>query len=576
MEGSGGLHSIFGDRFASGLAKGQFSQLKQSGLNFGSGVDAFVILEERLDLRIQVEATLSHLFDRRIALEWDSGNLVARASLGGTGASYRLDKEECHGIKELLVLLTHLYNNEHDFLIIDEPELNLHPQYQAFFMQEVRKVAGDPSKEKSKKVVFLVTHSPFILDFVSVEDLKAVISFDAKQGVPRQMLDLGAEESARLASLVPRLNVHHKQLFFSDNPVFVEGILDAQLIATIQAARGVSMAAAGSCIIDAGGSEEVNNYLDLCGRLGKEAYFIYDLDSLFFGNLRSCVRSDGSVQSFLASIGVGPDFVKYCGELERSLTSLLEMLQSNDVPPELPQLLELFKFLGLRKDWSPSDYSKARVGLLTAVSRQRPEIVAASSEAVVSDVEGRLRQACAALRVKNVIVLPGGTLERYLPSYAGHHYFIRDDAKLAAVRAEIAWLATKPSDAAMQARYTELYTAILGLPSRTLVDVDKALMDYLGAYLHDLQAALVGNANWGLNELKVHLLNRNGASSRLFSIQSLVRGERNEFQCVVDVKPIAGKKARQVHVTHETNAGMRGFRFVEPESDANPERGEGA
>ena len=107
-------------------------------------MDAFVLLEERLDLRIQVESTLRHLFDREIILEWDSGRLKANVRRSGTSGSYRLDREECHGIKELIVLLTHLYDQGNQYLIIDEPELNLHPQYQAFFMQEIRKIAGDP------------------------------------------------------------------------------------------------------------------------------------------------------------------------------------------------------------------------------------------------------------------------------------------------------------------------------------------------------------------------------------------------------------------------------------------------
>ena len=78
-------------------------------------------------------------------LEWDSGVLIPKTSVGAIGTTYRLDTDECHGIKELLVLLTHLYSNSDKFLIIDEPEQNLHPQFQAFFMQEVRKVAGDPT-----------------------------------------------------------------------------------------------------------------------------------------------------------------------------------------------------------------------------------------------------------------------------------------------------------------------------------------------------------------------------------------------------------------------------------------------
>jgi predicted ATP-dependent endonuclease of OLD family len=245
MEPDNALNRVYGDHLASGLQKAHFRHFKEAGQE-GSGIDTIVLLEERMDLRIQVEATLSHLFNRKIMLEWDSGNLVPRAILGDSGASYRLDREECHGIKELLVLLTHLYNNEHPYLIIDEPELNLHPQYQAFFMQEVRKAAGDPEIEKTKKIVFLITHSPFILDFRTVDDVKAVVSFNLDHSAPSQMLGLDPAATAKLASLVPRLNVHHKQLFFSDNPIFVEGILDAQLVGTMQEARGVSVAGAGS------------------------------------------------------------------------------------------------------------------------------------------------------------------------------------------------------------------------------------------------------------------------------------------------------------------------------------------
>src|SRR5579884_3497441 len=267
MEKTNPMWTFMGDHFATGLPKGQFDKLKQAGVR-GSGIDTLVLLEERPDLRIQVEATLSDLFNRKIILDWDSGNLVARASLGKKGKAYRLDREECHGIKELLILLTHLYNNEHSYLIIDEPELNLHPQYQAFFMQEVRKVAGEPAQRR--KVIFLVTHSPFILDLRSVEDVKSVISFDLDYSVPKQIFELDSAGTARLASLVPRLNVHHKQLFFSDNPIFVEGILDAQLIGAIQEARGVSVAGAGSCIIDAGGCEEVNRYLSYAEPLARK------------------------------------------------------------------------------------------------------------------------------------------------------------------------------------------------------------------------------------------------------------------------------------------------------------------
>jgi hypothetical protein len=104
MEKNAGM-GFMGDLFTGGYQKNLFGHMRNAGAQFGSGLDTLVILEERLDLRIRVEATLSHLFDRRIILEWDSGNLVPKAILGESGSAYRLDTDECHGIKELLVML---------------------------------------------------------------------------------------------------------------------------------------------------------------------------------------------------------------------------------------------------------------------------------------------------------------------------------------------------------------------------------------------------------------------------------------------------------------------------------------
>ena len=146
--------SIVHDPFSEGFDKNIFQHLKKAG-GQGAGIDAIVLLSERMDLLIQVEGTLSHLFDREISLDWDSGRLVPKARRRGNNALYRLDREECHGIKEMLVLLTHLYDDRNQFLIIDEPELNLHPQYQAFFLEEVRKI--DP-----RRMALLTLHSLLI------------------------------------------------------------------------------------------------------------------------------------------------------------------------------------------------------------------------------------------------------------------------------------------------------------------------------------------------------------------------------------------------------------------------------
>ncbi len=393
MEQSRSIEKFIGDHFNGGYPKNEFGHYKKAGTE-GAGIDTIMLLEERMDLRIQVEATLSQLFEREILLEWDSGNLMPRMRRRDGGSSYRIDREECHGIKELLVLLTHLYNTDYKYLIVDEPELHLHPQYQAFFMNEVRKMSGDPTEDSRRKVVFLTTHSPFIVDIRSEDDLKSVISFGAG-GIPRQIV----RDSQGVASdrhFTIRLNAHHKQFFFSDNPVFVEGISDAQLVVSLMESSGNSVAGGGSCVIDAGGAEEVNQYVALCRELGKDAHFLYDLDSLFSGNLRSCIRKDETIQGFLMSAGLGDDIAKYCGALDHKITGLIDKVMANKVPTNLKRLREYLSVFGVRAQWDNGQYAKARTAVMTAVSLYRDDL-ASVAEKEVEDIEGRLRRIVDAL-----------------------------------------------------------------------------------------------------------------------------------------------------------------------------------
>ena len=551
------LRNFVGDPFATGFAKNSFSHLKTEGEG-GSGIDTIVLLEERMDLRIQVEATLSHLFDREIMLEWDSGNLIPKAELRGRNQSYRLDRDECHGIKELLVLLTHLYDDKNHYLIIDEPELNLHPQYQAFFMQEVRKVVGDLPKGSNKKVVFLITHSPFMLDFRSLDDLNSVISFSLDYSIPKQVCNLQLGIHAPL-QFIRRLNAHHKQLFFSDSPVFVEGILDSQLVEALMAAQFTSVAGAGSCIIDAGGAEEVNHYFKLCQGLGKTAYFLYDLDSIFSGNLRECIKDDESIQSFLASAGLGSDFAKYCGLLEKDLTGLIAQLLAIELSENLYPLGIFLKGLGEKNQWKPDQWKRARTAVMTAISRHRADIASVVPPQALEDVEGRRNQILTALKEKNIHVLPGGTIERYLPHYKGDEYTLSPDAKRQAVYAEIEELAELPTERTLLERYGDLYKAVHSLPSKSEVDLDVALNNHLSKYIHELQRTVVNNPDWQADEIRQRLVSIQPSWNGVFSIQEFGRTPEGGFEATIGIIAMLGQSPRVVHVNHQTNAGMGDF-----------------
>ncbi len=107
-----------------------------------SVIGDFLALEERADLRLKVEARLQQLFSRSLQLNWTQQGLgISIVPMNG-GKSYPANFE-ASGILQLVALLAAIHNDQIGVLLIDEPEISLHPQHQAFVLQEIQRVAGD-------------------------------------------------------------------------------------------------------------------------------------------------------------------------------------------------------------------------------------------------------------------------------------------------------------------------------------------------------------------------------------------------------------------------------------------------
>jgi hypothetical protein len=167
----------------------------------------------------------------------------------------------------------------------------------------------------------------------------------------------------------------------------------------------------------------------------------------------------------------------------------------------------------------------------------------------------------AALKQRNINLLPGGTLERYLPKYIGDDYKLEDAAKRKAVGEEMEEMAKAMTASELASRYGELYEAVCALPSKGSVDVERILRNYLGDYIHDLQSTLVNHPTWPLGQIQAHLNTIQQATIKVFSIHELNRGSDKEFSVVVKIAEMLGQKQRLVHVDHRTNAGMGDFKI---------------
>ena len=363
-----------------------------------------------------------------------------------------------------------------------------------------------------------------------------------------------------------RLNAHHRQLFFADDPVFVEGHHDALIVESLMETRGVSAAAAGSCIIDCGGLEEVTHYLELCQALGKEAHFVYDLDSLFRGRLRSCIGDDNSIGNLLASVGVGSDFAKYVGNLDQLLTALIDALLGRSLQGELETLGQYLRQCGpgMRRKWTKNQLARARVAVMIAIDANRTAVASEVSQNVVEDIEGRLRTILKTLAAKNIHVLPGGTIERYLPSFSGNLFDPSQEAKRNAVRTELVELqrirqsGDPGRDAVLADRFGDLYEVVRKLPSKTPVDFDDVLRRHLSDYVHELQKVVAVNADWDSDRIKKHMQQRPLQGSGVVWLDSFRRGPDDRFDATIGVSEKVGVSRRLVDINSDTTIGNMG------------------
>lgn len=544
---------------------GNFSQLKSYGMNYGLSADAFVILKEKLDIKIKIEATLSQLFGRRIRLSEEGGFLKPKIQRIEVGNEYGLKESECHGLKELITLLTFLYNDDYNCLIIDEPELHLHPQFQTFFLQEIRKIAGDPLSSPDKKCFFVVTHSPYYVDIRTIEDLKYCIVFQPDK-LPVCIDQLEGEDEWRTKRLLPRLNTHHKQFFFASRPIFVEGYFDQQIFSLVQEKRGKLLGASGSCIIDVGGKDELDLFFRICKKLNVDAQFITDLDILTKGKLRQSVSENDRCRDYLQNEGLGTNLIQVIGEAERAISVCL-----SEIEPKLTDTSELNPLLqNFRNALSKvSELEKKRYVFLVGLKYLGEQInnLVSSNTEKLSYIEGRLQKIIQAFKLSGVYVLSNGELENYLPEYKGNPYIISDDAKAKTFEQERDFiLGNNLTEENICSRYGEFINILDEAISPKEIDMDLYLTYAIRDWIYKVQSAHNREEVKDEDSLKRNAMIDWQTHSRIFDLLEFSLN-RDGFTCRIRLKPLLDPKEREV--VFDNGVSAANYQLKESQTSAN-------
>lgn len=241
-------------------------------------------LSARPDILIKVRERLQKLFKRNINIDWDAGNLKVSFDRLGNGNSFYSSGREASGLLHLVGILSALYDDEVGVLLIDEPEVSLHPQLQAFLLKEISRVAGIPSDENYQKIIVMATHSTEMIKLSKADDLLSFIFCNDLKEEPIQIPnDAGELKSEKIKSLVARLGQEHKLALFSKTPLLVEGPSDVIICNSLSDKLYLNLEAAGSQILPINGKGAMPETVKLFRLMGKTPTVLVDADAFADG-----------------------------------------------------------------------------------------------------------------------------------------------------------------------------------------------------------------------------------------------------------------------------------------------------
>jgi len=174
--------------------------------NYETLTGDFHTLAVKPDVLIQVRERLRKLFNRDIRITWNKGSLNVHFIGLDTDAQQYTSSREASGLIHLVGILAALLDDEVGAILIDEPEVSLHPQLQAFLLRQIESVAGIPNPEDNKKLVVLNTHSTEFLRLDAPRDISNfAFCYSAEDDFKQVDPNAGELKSRKIAELIGRI-----------------------------------------------------------------------------------------------------------------------------------------------------------------------------------------------------------------------------------------------------------------------------------------------------------------------------------------------------------------------------------
>lgn len=280
----------------------------------------FFTLDSRKDIYIKVAERLSILFGRNIFIRWDAGYLKVFFSKTDAEEEYSIIAE-ASGLVNIISILTALFDESVEVLLIDEPEVSLHPQLQSFLLREIKRTA-----ETRQKTIIISTHSAEMIELETAEDLCSFVFFNGKE-LPKQISPDAPELcSDKLKDFVLRMSLIYHAGFFAKKVLLIEGASDLIMCRYLCNRLQLNLDVAGSQIIPVDGKGQFPLVTKLFRLIGKDVCILTDLDGF---------TDDNDIINLFANLPHATEIANRqgCGDLQSMVrdtkTKIAEMISAN-------------------------------------------------------------------------------------------------------------------------------------------------------------------------------------------------------------------------------------------------------
>lgn len=232
----------------------------------------FFTMDECKDVFIKVAERLSVLFGKQIYIRWDDGNMKVFFGKNGSDDEYSVIAE-ASGLVNIISILAALFDENIKVLLIDEPEVSLHPQLQSYLMREMKMAV----KEYGKTII-ISTHSAEMIELKKAEDLSNFVFFKNNE-LPKQISpDAGELKNKQLQDFILRMSLIYNEGFFAKKVLLIEGSSDMIICRYLCNRFSFNLDVAGSQIIPIEGKGQFPVITKLFRLIGKDVCILTDLD----------------------------------------------------------------------------------------------------------------------------------------------------------------------------------------------------------------------------------------------------------------------------------------------------------